>query len=142
MKIRGWILIISFLSIIFLLNSCKNTEEPSLLISIKIIELYDYNADSTYDKALLSVSVINPSGKDITLEKYVSECFDKDGNLIFKQTILDPYPYKLGGLEKYIWNNIFINLTYDGKKVKKYKFTLYYLDNNKNYSTYAEKTLN
>ncbi len=142
MKIKWWFLIGFFFSLLFIFSSCKNIDEPSLSISIKIMELYDYNADSIYDKALLSVSAINPSGKDITLEKYISECFDKDGNLIFKQTTLDPYPYKLGGLDKYIWNNIYINLIYNGKKVKKYKFTLYYFDNNKNYSASAEKLLN
>ncbi len=129
------------IGILFFNTSCKSTVEPELSLSINIMEFYDDNADSIYDRALISVSVLNPSEKDVSFEKYIIECFDEEGSTLFKKTVFDPYPYKLGGLDKYIWNNIYIKLFYDGKRVKTFKFTLFYLDTNNNYDISAQKNL-
>ena len=135
------LLIISIILGVISFISCKKIIEPDLELSIKIKELYDDNADSVYDRAAFYISVINPSSNEVNFEKYTNECFDENNDLIFKETVMDPYPYTLKGLDKYTWDNIKIKLNYEGKRVKKYKFTLFYSDENRSYSSSAEINL-
>ncbi len=135
------LVIISIILGVISFTSCKKIIEPNLELSIEIKELYDDNADSVYDRASFYISVINPSSNEVNFEKYTNECFDENNDLIFKETVMDPYPYTLKGLDKYTWDNIKIKLNYEGKRVKKYKFTLFYSDENRSYSSSAEINL-
>ena len=135
------LVIISIILGVISFTSCKKIIEPNLELSIEIKELYDDNADSVYDRASFYISVINPSSNEVNFEKYTNECFDKNNDLIFKETVMDPYPYTLKGLDKYTWDNIKIKLNYEGKRAKKYKFTLFYSDENRSYSSSAEINL-